>query len=138
MANTKQDKAPRTGVRLWAPDHPNGCHIGLTNGTTFMVPNDPEGIETPKEFVKPALAEGCIPVGMERDAPEDERFNRDKLVKEKMLAMYHSDDPNYMGRDGKPVLTKLSGLCGFNVDRADRDRLWEEVEADLSGKSEDA
>ena len=132
----KDDKPP---VKLWAPDHPTGCHIGLTNGTTFMVPHDEDGIEVPKEFVKAALQEGCVPVGMGKEDVADEAFDRAKLIRSKMEEMYKSDDPSNFGRnDGKPVLTKLSALCGFQVERAERDEEWAKVQASLEGKGEDA
>ena len=61
-------------LKLWAPHHRNGCHLGLTNGTTFLVPNDRAGIEVPAEFRRAAIARGCLPVGMEPELPEHDTF----------------------------------------------------------------
>lgn len=115
-------------VKLWAPDHPDGCHIGLTNGTTFMVPHSKEGIEVPVAFRREAIARGCIPVGVEVEAPKNEAFDREQVIRTKMELMYRATDkPEYFTKDGKPNLTSLNELVGFTVDRAERDKLWEEV-----------
>jgi hypothetical protein len=124
---------------MWAPapNHPDGTHIGLTNGTTFLVTKDREGVVVPPAFRKEAIARGCILVGMEPDTESPEAFNRDVLIRTKMESMLHSDDPGYFDSMGKPSLTVLGRLCGFTVDRMERDKLWAEVEAGTLGKGSD-
>jgi hypothetical protein len=120
-------------VKLYAPEHPEGCHIALTNGHTFLVPHEPAGVEVPTLFRKEAIARGCLPVGMAPEPEgEPETFDRDRRIRDEMRKMMDSDDPGAFLGDGKPNLTKLSTLCGFQVQRSERDRLWAEVETDLN------
>lgn len=128
-SSPKDEAAPKLSpVMLWAPDHPNGCHIALLNGHTFLVPHDLKGIEVPKQFRKEAIARGCLPVGMAPEERDAETFNRDVLIRAKMRAMMDSDDPNYFTQDGKPYISVLNRLCGFTVERSELNRLWAEVE----------
>ena len=124
-------KTKNAGVKLWAPDHPEGCHIGLTNGTTFMVPCAEEGVEVPTAFRREAIARGCLPVGVKPEQIAPEAFDRAVLIRTKMESMLGSDDPLYFGTDGKPNLAQLNKLCGFTIDRTERDKLWAEVEAGI-------
>jgi hypothetical protein len=62
-------------MKLWAPDYPDGCHIALTNGHTFMVPGDEVGIFVPAMFRKKAIARGCIPVGRKPEVRERDTFS---------------------------------------------------------------
>lgn len=68
-------------VKLWAPDYPDGCHIALTNGRTFMVPNYADGIEVPKEFRRAAMFRGCVPVGMKSEDAEADTFDRMTMIR---------------------------------------------------------
>ena len=52
-------------MKLYAPRHPLGCHIALTNGHAILIPSDPAGISVPKMFRRAAIALGCVPVGSE-------------------------------------------------------------------------
>ena len=70
------------GTKLWAPGHPNGCHIGLTSGHTFIVPGDKAGVEVPQRFRRVAIARGCIAVGMEPAATEADPFDKAAAIRE--------------------------------------------------------
>ena len=52
-------------MKLYAPEHPHGCHIGLTNGHAILIPHGEAGIAVPKMFRRTALARGCLPVDTE-------------------------------------------------------------------------
>lgn len=118
---------------LWAPDHPKGLHLGLTNGRTFHIPNHPDGIAVPKEFRREAIAQGAQPLGQTAEVLEPNTFDRAAVITAKMEQMLNSADaePGYFDNDGRPSLAKLISLCGFNVDRSERDRLWKIVESGL-------
>ena len=116
-------------VKMWSPT--GDQHIALTSGHTFVVPGDKAGIEVPQKFHREAIARGCIPVGMEPEAPEEAGgFDRVAVIKERIRGMLNSDDPTYFTADGKPSQTALSKLCGFNVDRHERDAIWKAIEND--------
>lgn len=69
-------------MRLWAPDHPRGCAICLLDGRMFCVPCDPAGIETPKAFLRAAVARGCVPVGTEPEGADPDAFRRATMIGE--------------------------------------------------------
>lgn len=126
------------GVWMWAPGHgKDGCHIGLTNGHTFKIPDDPAGVAVPAMFRKEAIAKGCIPVGMYPEQEEGLGFNRAGLIKSKMKEMLEGDDPAFFGADGRPSISKLCNLCGFTVERAERDKLWKQVEDEATGERDE-
>jgi hypothetical protein len=120
-----------SGVKMYSPN--GDCHIALTTGHTFIVPGDKAGVEIPKQFRKDALARGCLPVGMEDESTAPDAFDRARHIRTKMKEMLNSDEPDAFTRDGKPALPKLSALCGFSVERTERDRLWAEIENDPDG-----
>lgn len=133
----KKSAAEKKGVSLWSPS--GDCHVALTSGHTIVISGESEGTEIPpgkqhKEFVKQALLRGCVPVGMAApDDPDEAGPDRQGVIKDKMRAMLASDDPTYFTSDGRPSLPVLSKMCGFNVDRGERDRLWKDIEADPDG-----
>lgn len=45
---------------MWSPL--GDCHLALTSGHTFVVPNDPAGIAVPRRFRHAARSRGCLPV----------------------------------------------------------------------------
>lgn len=122
-------------IEMWSPN--GDQQLALTSGHTFIVPGNPKGAPLPtiktKEFQRVALQHGCLPVGMEPDAEEDEptTANRKDRIKEKMRAMLTADDPSYFTNDGRPSQGQVSKMCGFNVDRHERDAVWKELESEL-------
>lgn len=129
---TKAKAASAKGaVKMYSPR--GDCHIGLTTGHTMVVVQHPDGVEVPKAFRREALARGCLPVGMtDDDLGSGQTFDRAAVIRSKMEAMLNSDDPAYFSGDGKPTMAVLSRLCGFTVERGERDRVWAEVEAGVN------
>ena len=115
-------------VQLWSP---NGqCHIGLTSGHTFIIPGDPAGVDVPQTFRKEAIARGCLPVGMAPEEVAVPEFDRAQVIRTAMRAMIKSEDETLFTADGKPDLRRLNAKVGFTIERTERDRLWQEIEAD--------
>lgn len=122
-------------VRLWSPK--GDCHVALTTGHTWIVSGAKEGTELPTihaaKFQKRAVELGCLPVGMEPIEDAMPSTDRDTIITEKMKAMLVSDDPSYFTADSLPNMNVLSNMCGFKVDRQERDRLWKAIENDPDG-----
>lgn len=101
-------------------------YLGLTSGHTAEV--TPEGTELDARFHKEAIAQGCLPEGLE-DTPEHEgpTFDRKKVIVEALNAMLAGSDPEDFTKQGKPSLGKLNAKVGFTVDRSEADAIWDEL-----------
>lgn len=120
-------------VRLWSPNgnmDDKSTHLSLSSGHTLVVSHDKAGTAVPLRFRKEAIARGCIPVGMEEESDENPTFDRETVIREKIKIMLESDDAAMFTTDGKPVLDKLSGLCGFALARSEVNRVWEAMMKD--------
>lgn len=123
-------------IKLWSPNgnmDDKSTHIALSSGHTFIVPHDRAGIEVPTRFRREAIARGCIPVGDEPESEEAAGFDRDAVIREKLKFMLEADDTSMFTSDGKPVLDKLSQLCGFALSRSEVNRVWDAMMQDDDG-----
>ena len=105
-------------------------YMGLTSGHTFVV--GPDLIEVPKIFHRQAVAEGCIPEGMDSLPSEDNTPSDTKhtLIVAAVRKMVEAADAADFTNDGKPDTRKLSARVGFTVLKEERDAAWEEVGSD--------
>lgn len=104
-------------------------HIALVTGHTAIV--SPEGNELQAIFHKEAIARGCLPEGVQPDAPPaPPEFDRKRVISDAMRAMLAGKDEADFRSDGKPDLRKLNARVGFTVARDEADALFEEVTAD--------
>lgn len=120
-------------VRLWSPRgnmDDKSTHLSLPSGHTLVVTSDKAGTIVPLRFRKEAIARGCIPVGMEEETEEGQPFDREAVIREKIKLMLESDDSSMFTTDGKPVLDKLSNLCGFTLSRSEVNRVWDAMMKD--------
>ena len=138
MAKGNEKVGPKiAGVAMWSPkgNQPDGStHIGLTTGHTFIIPHDKAGIVVPSKFRKDAIARGCLPVGMEPEEEEAAGFDRKALIRAKIEEMKDSDEANAFTVDGKPNLTMLAKLCGFQLERSEVSQVWNSMTSDDDGE----
>jgi len=124
-------EAPKEkGVWLWSPkgNQENGdTQIALTNGHTLVISGDRAGTKVPLMFRKEAISRGCIPVGMEEEEDQTGGFDRIAAIRGKIQEMLVAEDRNMFTTDGKPSLTVLARLCGFQLDRNEVNRVWDEM-----------
>ena len=101
-------------------------YLGLTSGHTAVV--TPEGVELDKKFHKEAIAQGCLPEGIE-DEPQEQApaFDRKQVITDALNAMLAGSDPDDFTSAGKPSLTKLNARVGFTVARVEADAIWDEL-----------
>ena len=101
-------------------------YIGLTTGHTITI--GPDLVEVPVMFRRKAIAEGCLPEGVE-DAPPPEVVQKNKadLIIEAMRRMIAGADEADFNNDGKPDVRRLSKAAGFEVSRDERDGAWSEL-----------
>lgn len=126
------EKAEKS-VNLWSPRgnmEDGSTHIALPSGHTLIIAHDKAGTAVPPRFRREAIARGCIPVGMEEEADDSQGFDREAVIREKIKIMLESDDTSMFTTDGKPVLDKLSGLCGFTLARSEVNRVWNDMMKD--------
>lgn len=99
-------------------------YLGLTSGHTAVV--DPEGTELDKKFHKEAIAQGCLPEGVEEEKQDGKpAFNRAEVITDALNAMLSGSDTEDFTKDGKPSLAKLNARVGFTVPRSEADALWD-------------
>lgn len=104
-------------------------HISLTTGHTAVV--GVELAELEKRFHKEAIARGCLPEGVEDDAPAaPDGFDRVKVITAALNAMTDGSDEGDFTAAGKPVLAKLNARVGFTVSRSEADAIWDEISKD--------
>lgn len=108
------------------PPENQPVQIALTSGHIAIV--EPEGTDIPKIFHKQAIALGCLPEGVEREASADAKpFDKSSAIIEAMYAMVDDADESEFTGDGKPDVRALSKRVGFTVTRDERDVAWEAV-----------
>ena len=100
--------------------------LALTSGHTAVV--TPQGVEIDPRFHKEAIAQGCLPEGID-ETHEDTKpgFNRKQVIVDALNAMLAGSDPEDFTKQGKPALGKLIAKVGFTVDRSEADAIWDEL-----------
>lgn len=101
-------------------------YLALTSGQTAVV--TVAGIELEQRFHKEAIAQGCLPEGVE-DTKEDAtpQFDRKQVVTDALNAMLAGSDAGDFTTAGKPSLAKLNERLGFTVSRSEADAIWDEI-----------
>lgn len=103
--------------------------LSLTSGHTAVV--TPEGSELDKRFHKEAIANGCLPAGMEaEDAPQGKGFDRAQVIRDALNGMLAGSNPDDFTTAGKPSLKRVQALIGFNADRSEVDAIWDAIAAE--------
>lgn len=101
-------------------------YLGLTNGHTAVV--TPEPVELDKQFHKEAIAQGCLPEGVDNEVDEQKpAFDRKQVIVDALNAMLAGSDPEDFTKAGKPSLDKLNARVGFTVARTEADAIWDEI-----------
>jgi hypothetical protein len=123
--------APINGVSLWSPkgNLPDGSmQISLTSGHSIIIPHDRKGVPVPKRFRSEAIARGCLPVGMEEDAPDaGQGPDRTMIIRRCIQEMMDSSEPGLFTTSGQPALPPLSARCGFTLSRNEVNRVFDEM-----------
>lgn len=101
--------------------------LGLTTGHTAVV--GVEYTEIDARFNREAIAAGCIPEGVETPPKADDvpNFDRKQVIINAMNDMMDGAVEGDFTRDGKPAIERLTARIGFNIDRAERDAVWNEI-----------
>ncbi|MFZ2981877.1 MAG: hypothetical protein WA085_12660 [Sphingobium sp.] len=103
--------------------------IALTSGHITIV--EPAGTELETKFQREAIALGCMPEGVEREAPQEGKgFDKMASIIEAMHAMVDVADVAEFTGDGKPKTDAVSKRVGFTVSSSERDTAWEAVADD--------
>lgn len=104
-------------------------YLALTSGQTAVV--TVAGNELEQRFHKEAIAQGCLPEGVD-DTPEDKtpQFDRNKVIMEALNDMLAGSDAGDFTAAGKPSLAKLNERLGFTISRSEADALWDELAKD--------
>ncbi len=101
-------------------------HIGLTNGHTAVVTVD--GNEIDARFHKEAIANGCLPEGVNlTEEDKTPQFDRKKVITEAINAMLAGSDPEDFTKQGKPSMERLLARIGFTASRSEVDGIWDEM-----------
>ena len=105
-------------------------YLGLTSGHTIII--GPELIEVPQMFQRLAIAEGCVPEGMNEAAPPPDRAQKTKLdlIVDAMRAMVAEGLEGDFTTDGKPNTQRLSARAGFTVSGDERNEAWQALADD--------
>lgn len=100
--------------------------LALTSGHTAVV--TPAGNEIDSRFHKEAIAQGCLPEGVD-NTKEDKTpsFDRKQVIMDALNAMLAGSDAEDFTKEGKPSLGKLNARLGFTVSRSEADSIWEEL-----------
>lgn len=100
--------------------------LALTTGHTAVV--TPDGCELDSRFHKEAIAQGCLPEGID-ETHEDIKigFDRKQVIVDALNAMLAGSDPEDFTKQGKPALGKLVAKVGFTVDRSEADAIWDDL-----------
>lgn len=99
-------------------------YLALTNGHTAIVP--PGGCELDPKFHREAIANGCLPDGVQ--APQEDnapQVDRKSLITDAINAMLAGSDPEDFTSQGKPSMNKLVARVGFNASRSEVDAVWD-------------
>lgn len=101
-------------------------HLSLTSGHSAVVTAD--GSELDQRFHREAIANGCLPDGIE-ESNEGHKpdFDRKQIISDALHAMLAGSDPEDFTKQGKPSMSKVNARVGFNVDRSEVDAIWEEL-----------
>lgn len=137
--------------KFYSPDG-TPIRVCLPDGRVARIDAEPRDIHP--AFYKAALREGALHTDLpsaerlkEPTVPVgDDQFTRRKAIKDKIVEALNAEEgaPRYESaftNTGSPNLDWLSEHVGFKVDRAERDEIWQEVQADLekgsTGKDDD-
>jgi hypothetical protein len=100
--------------------------LALTSGHTAVVTT--EGCEIDSRFHKEAIAQGCLPEGVEETSEAGKpSFDRKQVIVDALNAMLAGSDAQDFTKQGKPSLGRLIEKVGFTVDRSEVDAIWEEL-----------
>lgn len=99
-------------------------YLGLVTGHTAIVTS--KGNELDAKFHKEAIAQGCLPEGID-DTPEDKtpQFDRKQVITDALNAMLAGSNEEDFTAQGKPSLSKLNERLGFTVSRSEADSIWD-------------
>lgn len=101
-------------------------YIGLTSGHTAVV--GPALMELETRFHKQAIANGCLPEGVEVESQKaTPQFDRKQVITDALNAMLAGTNPEDFTAAGKPALGKLNDRVGFTVSRVEADAIWDEL-----------
>ena len=102
-------------------------HIALLSGQTAIVGADLTELD--KAFHKEAIARGCLPEGVEPDAPVvDTGFKRRAAIESVINEMLNGSNEKDFNTNGKPDLRALNARVGFQVARDEADAIWDKME----------
>ena len=104
-------------------------YLALTSGQTAVV--TVAGIELEQRFHKEAIAQGCLPEGID-DTPEDAtpQFDRKQVIADALNGMLAGSNEADFTAQGKPSLAKLNERLGFTVSRSEADAIWDSLTKD--------
>lgn len=138
--------APTKQLKFYSPD---GTDIRVTHpdGAIAIVGGEPRGL--PPKFNREAIKAGCLTTDMPSAnrlagpaiKPQDDAFARRGLIKDKMIEAARSEEgatgyEDAFTQAGIPNINWLSSALGFQVERAERDELWKEAQAELDAEEE--
>lgn len=105
-------------------------YLALTSGHTLVI--GPELVEIPRMFHRMALAEECLPEGVDAPLPaegEPEATKMDLICKA-IRSMLNGNADGDFNNDGRPDVRRLTLKAGFNVSAGERDAAWAIVSED--------
>lgn len=129
-------------LKFYSPD---GTPIRVTHpdGSVARVGGEPR--ELPPKFNREAIKAGCLTTDMPAAdklkgpavPPANDAFRRREAIKEKISEALNAEEgaPGYedaFTQAGIPNINWLNSAVGFNVERSERDELWNEVQAEQS------
>ncbi len=132
-------------LKFYSPD---GTPIRITHadGAVAVVGAEPRTL--PPKFNRAAVRAGCLTGDMpaakmqEPEVPDGaDAFIRRDRIKDKIIEALGADDgaegyEDAFTQAGVPNINWLSKQVGFNVERSERDELWNEVQAELEAGDE--
>ena len=94
-----------------------------TSGHTCIV--GPDLVEVPARFQRMAVAEGCLPEGVDRfDDDNATDPTKAELITKAIQAMQADPVPGDFTADGRPNVGRVSAKAGFTVSAGERDAAW--------------
>jgi len=108
-------------------------YLALTSSHTAVV--GPELGELEQRFHREAIAEGCIPEGMDAaPMPKQTERTKSEVIDDAIRKMIADAKPEDFTRDGKVDANALSERVGFAVSASERNAAWDKISNDEADK----
>lgn len=111
----------------------NTIHVALLSGHAIRI--GPEPVDAAPIFVAEAMAMGCIPANAKVEeiiVPKAKPVSKGspELLREGIVKLLESDDPEAFTGSGLPNRKKLSNLVGWTVTAEELQPVWNAMESE--------